>query len=253
MTTSNTVVTGTTNVFVDAKVKKIYTARADALLEILNASPTNWDKFEEGTHKLIKDFPTGLRGYADIMLLAELYEDRNPEKARQLANEIVVGAAPQKYKLWAKGMIERLDSKSKPISLQFTAVDGREVDLAKMKGKVVLVDFWATTCSPCVAELPQIKAAYEKLHNQGFDVIGISCDTDQKRLQEFVKRKDLPWPQYYDGKQQTENKYAQGFGIDGIPHLLLVDRKGILRADDVQVNGSFEGQITKLLEEKSEP
>jgi thiol-disulfide isomerase/thioredoxin len=124
------------------------------------------------------------------------------------------------------------------------------VDSAKLKGKVVLVDFWATTCSPCVAELPKIKAAYEKFHAQGFEVIGVSCDTDKERLEKFLKRKDILWPQYFDGEQQAKNKLTQAFGIDGIPHTLLLDRQGGLRIDKVMLPDNFEGELQKLLDEK---
>jgi peroxiredoxin len=143
--------------------------------------------------------------------------------------------------------------------MQFTAVDGRKVDLTKMKGKVVLVDFWATTCGPCIAELPRIKIAYDKFHEQGFEIIGISCDTELERLKRFIKNNGIPWPQYFDGKQQESNKFAQSFGVDGIPHMFLVDKKGLLRFDNVRANDkyhtkgdttSFEEKLSILLEEK---
>ncbi len=188
-----------------------------------------------------------------MMILIEHYEHDDPAKARQLAEEMVAGPGPEKIRLWAKGWVLRSDSMGKPVAMQFTALDNRPVDLAKMKGKVVLVDFWATTCSPCVAELPQLKAAYDKFHARGFEVIGISCDTDQEQLEWFVEHKELRWPQYYDGKQSIENKFAQGFGIDGIPHLFLVDKNGNLRADNVQADAAFEGQIARMLDETNAP
>jgi thiol-disulfide isomerase/thioredoxin len=141
--------------------------------------------------------------------------------------------------------------------LQFTAVDGREVDLVGMRGKVVLVDFWATTCGPCIKELPRVKAAYDKFRGQGFEVIGISCDTDKEQLNKFLDEKGFPWPQYFDGKG-FGNKISQSFGIDGIPHMFLVDKKGLLRFDNVRASDKyhpkndttgFEEKISKLLAE----
>jgi thiol-disulfide isomerase/thioredoxin len=137
--------------------------------------------------------------------------------------------------------------------MKFTAEDGREVDLDKMKGKVVLVDFWATTCVPCVAELPRVKAAFEKYQQKGFEVIGISCDTDKQKLERFLKENGIAWPQYFDGQQQERNKFAQGFGIDGIPHMFFVDKKGCLRFDSVRASGdqiNFEKKIEGLLAEQ---
>jgi peroxiredoxin len=217
-----------------------YKKRRKVALDILQRQPARWEDFETAARALIRDFPDKLNGYEDMMILVEHYEAKaiDRQRAAALAKEMDADTTPQKFRLWAKGCLNRLNAAGKPIDIQFTAVDGTDVDVAKMKGKVVLIDFWATTCSPCVAELPEIKAAYDKYHTNGFEVIGISCDaaqqTDQSDLEKFIKRKALPWPQYYDGHQQTDNKFAQQFGIDGIPHLMLVDKKGNLRFDNVQ-------------------
>ncbi|MGH7942428.1 MAG: peroxiredoxin family protein, partial [Limisphaerales bacterium] len=88
----------------------------------------------------------------------------------------------------------------KSLDIKFTAVDGRRVDLSSMKGKVVLVEFWATWCPGCVAEIPDVKLTYDKFHSKGLDVIAISFDTDVKALKNFVQAHDIPWPQYFDGK-----------------------------------------------------
>lgn len=126
----------------------------------------------------------------------------------------------------------------------------------------MLVDFGATTCGPCKAELLRVKAAFDKFHAQGFEIVGISCDTDKEQLIRFVKDNDLPWPQYFDGKQQTENKFAQVFGVDGIPHMFLVDKHGRLRFDNVRASDmygpkddttSFEEKIFVLLSEPWQP
>ena len=100
-----------------------------------------------------------------------------------------------------------------------------------MKGKVVLIEFWATDCPPCVAALPALKDIYKKFRAQGLEVIGISCDTEKAKLGKFIKRKRVPWPQYFDGKSQMDNRIAQAFGINGIPHMMLVDKQGCLRYD----------------------
>lgn len=229
-----------------------YKSRWKAALEFIHNTPVQWDEFEKATRALIKDFPDKPNGYCDMMMLIEHYERSDRKRAVALANEMTSATTPEGFKLWAKGCLARLESVGKPVALQFTALDGREVDVAKMKGKVVLVDFWATTCTPCVAELPQIKADYDKYHSQGFEVIGISCDgeqqTDQKKVERFVKRKELPWPQFYDGKQQTDNKFAQAFGVDGIPHLMLIDKKGNLRFDNVRPK-ELDKKIVELLAE----
>ena len=235
--------------------------RENQLMTIADSRAANaTDLLAEGAWALIKDYPKEENGYQNIMMAIEGYEyEGQPAKSRTLADKLIASSAPEKYKLWAKGLLNRLDSHGKPVSLQFKAVDGREVDLAQMRGKVVLVDFWGTHCGPCVAELPRVKAALEKFHAQGFEVIGISCDTDKKELEDYVKRHDISWPQYFDGKQQDDNKFIVGFGIDGIPHMFLVDKKGLLRFDNVRASDkyhpkddttSFEETISRLLAEK---
>jgi peroxiredoxin len=235
--------------------------REDKLLKIQNShAPDAIDKFVQGAWALAKDYPDEANGYQDIMATTEDYEYLGrPDEAKKLAKKLINSNAPEHFKIWGKGFLNRLDSRGKPVSLQFRAVDGREVDLAQLRGKVVLVDFWGTHCGPCVAELPRVKAAYDKFHAQGFEVIGISCDTDIKELEKYVNQHDISWPQYFDGKQQDDNKFTVAFGIDGIPHMFLVDKKGFLRFDNVRASdkyhakddtSSFEEKITSLLAEE---
>jgi peroxiredoxin len=125
--------------------------------------------------------------------------------------------------------------KLRPPEMSFRALDGREVDFAKLRGKVVLVDFWATWCGPCVAELPNVKAAYEKYQAQGFEVIGISLDSpkDRAKLEKFVKDHGLNWPQHFDEKNKR-NHIAEEWGIVGIPAVFLFGKDGRLVAKDTK-------------------
>ena len=121
------------------------------------------------------------------------------------------------------------------------------MDLAKLKGKVVLVEFWSTSCGPCIGEMPTLKAVYQKLHEQGFEVVGISLDDKESVLRRFIKEKELPWPQHFEGNG-WENKFAVRYGIFSIPTMWLVDKAGKLRSTEARFD--LERQVTSLLDEK---
>jgi peroxiredoxin len=102
---------------------------------------------------------------------------------------------------------------------------GNPLSVANYKGKVVLIDFWATWCAPCVNEMPNVIKAYEKNHDKGFEIIGISLDQDEQRLKSFIKERNITWPQFFDGKQ-WDNKLAQKYGVESIPATFLLDGEG---------------------------
>jgi len=110
---------------------------------------------------------------------------------------------------------------------------GNPLSVSKYEDKVVLVEFWATWCVPCVAELPNIIKAYKKHHADGFEVIGISLDQDEQKLKSFLKAKEIPWPQYFDGKE-WQNKLAAKYGIDSVPATFLLDRQGKIIGQDLR-------------------
>ncbi len=113
-----------------------------------------------------------------------------------------------------------------------------------MNGKVVLIDCWATWCPPCLREMPRVKAAYDRFHSKGFEVVGISSDDDREALEKFVKENRIPWPQYFDGKGEL-NAFALKFDVGGIPTIWLLDRKGVLR--DLNAVNNLAGKIEMLL------
>lgn len=104
-------------------------------------------------------------------------------------------------------------------------LDGKPISLADYRGKVVLLDFWAVWCGPCLGEIPRIKAVYEKYHDKGFDVIGVSLDEDAAVLREFIKEEEIPWRQIFDG-QRWDGHLVQQYGVRSIPAPFLIDREG---------------------------
>lgn len=123
---------------------------------------------------------------------------------------------------------------------------GAPLSVASYKGKVVLIDFWATWCGPCVAELPNVLAAYEKYHAKGFDIIGVSLDESEAKLKAFIADKKMPWRQYFDGKG-WENEVSTKYGIQSIPATFLLDRDGKIVAKDLR-GEELDKELERLLQ-----
>ena len=126
---------------------------------------------------------------------------------------------------------------------------GQPLSIANFKGKVVLVDFWATWCGPCVQELPNVLRAYEKHHAEGFEIIGISLDQDERKLKDFTKQMKMTWPQYFDGKGWG-NKLAGKYGVQSIPATFLLDGSGNIIGRDLR-GEALEEAVSKALAKKS--
>jgi thiol-disulfide isomerase/thioredoxin len=174
-----------------------------------------------------------------------IYEQLAPAKVDVLLKEYAADKDPR-VAMEARQRIVARDLTKKPLDLKFTAVDGKEFDLQKWRGKVVLVDFWATWCGPCRMEIPNVVAAYKKLHDKGFEIVGISLDSSKDKLLAYTKEKEMTWPQYFDGKV-WDNKISRSYGIAGIPATWLVDKKGYVRLTNAR--DDLEGRVTKLLAE----
>lgn len=124
-------------------------------------------------------------------------------------------------------------------------MNGAPLSLSQYKGKVVLIDFWATWCGPCLGELPNVLAAYKKYHAKGFEIIGVSLDDDQGTLEGFLGAKGMTWQQYYDGGA-WQNKLAKRYGVTSIPATYLIGPDGKIVAKDLR-GSALEEQLAKLL------
>ncbi len=218
-------------------------ARLSKVRHLGEGLPGTLDELEKAGRALQKDYPDKTIGYQVLM---ECLDSTTGDQTKALAKELLDGNAPDNIKEAVKGKLKSMEALGKPVDIKFTAVDGREVDISKMSGKVVLVDFWATWCGPCMGELPHVKEAYSKLHDKGFEIVGISLDQDKDALLKTLAEKEMTWPQYFDGKG-WQNKYATENGIQSIPTMWLVDKKGLLR--DNNGRDDLQGKVEKMLGE----
>ncbi|MEI6256581.1 MAG: TlpA disulfide reductase family protein [Planctomycetota bacterium] len=126
------------------------------------------------------------------------------------------------------GTLRRLSLPGNPMEINGTLLNGQPFEKKSLAGKVVLVDFWATWCGPCVAEIPNVLEEYEKYHKDGFEVVGISLDQDREALEKFVTEQKLPWPILFEeaGGDGWQHPMATFYGISGIPTVILIGRDG---------------------------
>lgn len=127
----------------------------------------------------------------------------------------------------------RLVPGAAPLPIAAKDLSGKPLSLAQYKGKVVLLDFWATWCPPCVGEMPNVIASYKKYHAKGFDIVGISLDRSRPALTSFIAQNKMPWRQVFDGKYWS-SAVPREYGVQAIPFGLLIGRDGKIAAVDVR-------------------
>lgn len=143
---------------------------------------------------------------------------------------------------------------TKDFMIKGLLADGTPFDSSSLDGKVVIVDFWATWCGPCVAELPRLAGLLEKHKDEGLAIVGVNNDYDVRALTSFIARRpDVTWTQLFDPTSAANfqnHHLTRDSGIQGLPALFVIDRQGVLRS--VTARETLEEVVAELLKEPSE-
>lgn len=196
----------------------------------LQAEKADFVKIQEQWLKdleaFVGDFPTS-EDAAEAMLQLGIAQEfaGKEEDATKWFDQIVKKFPKHALASKAAGASYRLNSVGKSIQLRAKTTDGRDFDLASLKGKVVLIHYWSTWCEPCKADMEQLKALQAKYAKQGFALVGVSLDSDPKELADFLKSKKLTWPQLYE-PGGLDSRLANELGVLTLPTMLLIDKQG---------------------------
>jgi len=182
----------------------------------------------------------------DDELAKQLLAELEPH-FRASSNKDVQGLVPM-----LEGISRRLNLLGQKIDIKGTLLDGTPLDWAAYRGKVVLVDFWATWCGPCRAEVPNVLKMYAAYHDKGFDVLGISLDSRPEQAAAYLKQMNIPWVTLFSKNEQErgwQQPMAVYYGVTGIPRAILVDRDGTV----VHMNARGENLERELRRMLGEP
>lgn len=194
--------------------------------------------------KYAKEIKESADSLEQLKLVAKMYERDGKADAK-----IPFNVKPADKKSEQKGTSEipkvsHTEKIGKPaMDFQVVNLKGKEISLKKFRGQVVLLDFWATWCVPCIAEMPHLKEIYDKYKDQKFEIIGISLDQTQVALDSYIEEQNIAWPQFLDS-----GTVAKMYNVTAIPATFLIDGEGIVR--EVELRGSaLEDAVGELVQE----
>ena len=244
--------------------------RVDEVYYLLGNALVQLERVEEGIkvfEECIKDYPSARYVERCLLELGLAYDKLGKHDAANVAYEKLVNhpkyGSRSQAKL-AKQLLEqdkasRKGELAKPpgarirasdwigkpaLDFQVTDLKGEKLSLKQYRGQVVLLDFWATWCSPCIAEIPNVKKTYEKYKDQKFQIIGISLDRSMEPLKAYVEKEELGWLHYWDQTSKVSSIYK----VQAIPSTFLIDGTGVIRKANLR-GAALETAVAELVQE----
>ncbi|QDV64847.1 Thiol-disulfide oxidoreductase ResA [Crateriforma conspicua] len=180
------------------------------------------------------------------LALGKEFEDNEKEALdyyRQIASRFKGTDAAQK----AAGAIRRLDSVGKAVDLSGKTVAGQPFRLASLRGKPVIVQYWATWCEPCKEDMKQLRRLKAQYRRAGLEVVGISVDSSRQQAESFIKANSMPWIQLFEDGGLDSSPLALQFGVQTLPTMMLIDKRGALVRHNVS-RDELEAELKKLVQ-----
>jgi thiol-disulfide isomerase/thioredoxin len=203
------------------------------------------EKWLENLRKFVEEYPKASDAAEAMLQLGMAHEFAgDDDKAVEWFGRVVTEFPNSPGAAKAAGARRRLDAVGKQIEFQGQNPAGGTVDLAKFRGKVMLIQYWATWCEPCKADMLTIKDMIAR-HGQHFGVIGVNLDHSVKDLAEFVKENQLTWPQIHE-EGGLDSRPANQLGILTVPTMILVDQQGRVVHRGIQA-AELDREVRKLL------
>lgn len=228
------------------ETNKMDSKRMDSLSAIFE---TPYNSIINRTNTLMVDkISKNTNMYSSIMAIQALDPDKYSDLYKSLDAGLSKKFPKDKNVIMFHEVVERMLSTNigqfaPEISLP--SPDGKEIALSSLKGKLVLIDFWASWCGPCRKEMPNVVKIYSKFKNKGFEIYGVSLDQDKEKWMEAITKDGINWPQVSDLKY-WDNVAAKIYNVQGIPYTVLIDKDGKIIAKNLR-GQELEKKIAEVL------
>ena len=186
--------------------------------------------------------------YSSIMAIQALDPDKYSDLYKSLDAGLSKKFPNDKNVIMFHEVVERMLSTNVgqfAPEISLPSPDGKEIALSSLKGKLVLIDFWASWCGPCRKEMPNVIKIYSKFKNKGFEIYGVSLDQDKEKWMEAITKDGINWPQVSDLKY-WDNVAARIYNVQGIPYTVLIDKDGKIIAKNLR-GQELEKKIAEVL------